>query len=477
MNLQNEQEISNERQEEIEQAKKYLGTILHDEDKLIINMPEDTLFLPCPKVPPMLRNNERTKDYYDPKFISFGPYHHGKDELQATQKIKTKVMRNFILEHGKTIEDLYIKVRLLNDDTRRCYVEGSTNAYNDEAFALMMLQDGCFILFLIELKIFIFRNNDEEMTSSNEDSVLMILNHLGVLELEYLNQDLLVLENQIPFKVLTVLMCDIYNENEGLTMIKSYLYRIHWGEFPKEDTRDEDEKEPHHLLGLLKTLISKRGDHMETEPENAGLGMDVTYYLQSFSSASDLQAKGINFKPRNSVSLLSALLKIKPKSISLQDVDFKSSFFFTGELKLPPLFVGVHSHVYYANLIAFETYAPIDCTVTSYISFMNLLIANPMDVKALRSKRIIIHALNSDEEVFTMFKKITATNLMNDGTMYQGVRQKIEDHCNNKIKIWIAEMRHKYFSQPWSVISLLAAVVVIILTLLQTFYAINPRKA
>ena len=206
-------------------------------------------------------------------------------------------------------------------------------------------------------------------------------------------------------------------------------------------------------------------------------GMDVIHYLQSFSSISDLQAKGINFKPSNSISLLSALLKKKPKSISLQDVDFKSSFFFTGELKLPPLFVGIHSQEYYTNLLAFEASYPVDATVRSYFSFMNLLIVNPKDVKALRSKRIIIHALNNDEAVFTMFKEISDTNLILDFSIYQGVRQKIEDHCNNKIKIWIAEMRHKYFSQPWSVISLLAAVVVIILTFLQTFYTINPRKA
>jgi hypothetical protein len=86
---------------------------------------------------------------------------------------------------------------------------------------------------------------------------LMIVNHLGILELEYLYRDLLLLENQIPFQVLNVLMSNIYKENEGLTMIKSFLYRIHWRKFSKEDTRDEDEEEPVHLLGLLKTLISK----------------------------------------------------------------------------------------------------------------------------------------------------------------------------------------------------------------------------
>ena len=134
MNLQNEQEISNERQEKNEQAadwestgKTYLGTILDDDEQHIIKDEPPTFR--CPKVLPRLRNSKRSKDYFDPKIVSFGPYHHGKAELQATQKIKTKVMRKFILGHGKKIEDLYNKVRLLNGYAKGCYVDGSTDAY------------------------------------------------------------------------------------------------------------------------------------------------------------------------------------------------------------------------------------------------------------------------------------------------------------------------------------------------------------
>ena len=177
--------------------------------------------------------------------------------------------------------------------------------------------------------------------------------------------------------------------------------------------------------------------------------------------------KGINLKPSNSISLLSALLKEKPKSICLRDVDFRSGFF-TGELKLPPFFGGNNSQEYYTNLIAFELCDyPSDLTVTNYINFMNSLIANPEDVKALRSELIILHALSSDEEVFKMLKEIAAINLPQNLFIYRGVKAKIEKHCKNKIKIWIAncknmikiwiaEARHKYFCQPWSIISLMA---------------------
>ena len=436
-------------------------------------MSEDTLFLPCPKVPPMLRNNERTKDYYDPKLISFGPYHHGKDELQATQKIKTKVMRNFILEHGKTIEDLYIKVRKLNAHARSCYVDGSTNWYSDEEFALMMLQDGCFILFFIECRTSVHQNNGEWLTRRKFDNLLMIYD-LGIFELRNLYRDIMLLENQIPFKVLNVLMRNIYRGDEGLEMIESFLNWIYWGKNQKEGTRDEYNEEPVHLLGLLKTVISKVGDHIETVLENEDVAM--TSYIQSFGSVSDLQANGINFKPINSISLLSALLKEKPKSLSVRDVDYKSGFF-TGELKLPPMILTSDSVVNYTNLIAFEMRARTDFTVISYISFMNSLIESPVDVKVLRSNRIIPRSMSSDEEVFNMLKEISTTNLPQNWSIYQGVRQGMERHNNNKTKIWIAELRHKYFSQPWSVINFVFALIVALtLSFVQTFYTINPRK-
>ena len=113
--------------------------------------------------------------------------------------------------------------------------------------------------------------------------------------------------------------------------------------------------------------------------------------------------------------------------------------------------------------------ATTDATVSSYISFMNSLIANPEDVKVLRSKRIILHSRSSDEEVFKMLKEISVTIYHHNLSIYQGVRQDIEKHYNNKIKIWIAEICNKYFSKPWSLIGLLFAVVGLILTFLSTF--------
>ena len=423
----------------------YLRSKLDNVDQLINNK---SRYVSCPKVPPILRNDERSKEYFDPKIVSFGPYHHGKPELRAVETIKTKVILEFILKHEKSIEDLYLKVLELNDYAKSCYVDGSTDAYDndDEAFALM---DGCFILALFEYEAFVSK-------------------YLDIFQYRYALLDTILLENQIPFRVLDVLMSNIYEENKGLEMVTSFLRDMHWGNILEQDTPDKD-KEPNHLLGLQITLISKCDCLVKIYPQ------DFTSIFPSFGSVSDLQAVGINFKASNSISLHSAKQEI-PKSISLRDVKFRPGFF-TGELILPPLLLTPDALVYYNNLIAFEMCATyIDATITSYISFMNSLIANPEDVKVLRSKHIILHTLNSDEEVFKLLKEMGRKWMPVDAFIYQSVRKDIQKHYNSKIRIWIAVIRHKYFSQPWSVFGLLAAVVAIILSFLQTFYTIHPRK-
>uniref|UniRef100_A0A2N9EVX8 Uncharacterized protein n=1 Tax=Fagus sylvatica TaxID=28930 RepID=A0A2N9EVX8_FAGSY len=398
----------------------YLRSKLDNVDQLIN---KKSRYVSCPKVPPILRNDERSKDYYDPKIVSFGPYHH--ENLNSGQYKRSK--------------------------QRSCYVDGSTDAYDDddEAFALMMLQDGCFILALFEYEAFVSK-------------------YLDIFQYRYALLDTILLENQIPFRVLDVLMSNIYEENKGLEMVTSFLRDMHWGNILEQDTPDKD-KEPNHLLGLQITLISKCDCLVKIYPQ------DFTSIFPSFGSVSDLQAVGINFKASNSISLHSAKKEI-PKSISLRDVKFRPGFF-TGELILPPLLLTPDALVYYNNLIAFEMCATyIDATITSYISFMNSLIANPEDVKVLRSKHIILHTLNSDEEVFKLLKEMGRKWMPVDAFIYQSVRKDIQKHYNSKIRIWIAVIRHKYFSQPWSVFGLLAAVVAIILSFLQTFYTIHPRK-
>ena len=55
--------------------------------------PSSTLKLECPEVPQRLRKGDEV--YYEPQVMSFGPYHHGKPNLQAGETLKLKLATTF----------------------------------------------------------------------------------------------------------------------------------------------------------------------------------------------------------------------------------------------------------------------------------------------------------------------------------------------------------------------------------------------
>lgn len=127
---------------------------------------------------------------------------------------------------------------------------------------------------------------------------------------------------------------------------------------------------------------------------------------------------------------------------------------------LPPTYLYYQSQIFYTNLIAFELFS------APY---------NAEDVKELRSKRILIDNLGSDEEVLKMFKEI-ATYSTENTEIYQVVRDGIEKHYESKMKTWMAEIIHKYFTNPWAAIGLIIATSVIVLSFVQTYFTVYPPK-
>ncbi|XP_030963034.1 uncharacterized protein LOC115984205 isoform X2 [Quercus lobata] len=155
----------------------------------------------------------------------------------------------------------------------------------------------------------------------------------------------------------------------------------------------------------------------------------------------------------------------------------KSFLEFYYKLKLPPLILTYDTTIVWKNLVAFElsTACETQIVITSYVNFLNALIANPDDVKELRSKRILLNAAGSDEEMFKFFKEI-CTDSIQDNSIYRNVREDIEKHCRSKIRTWAAEIIYKYFRNPWSALGLFAATAVVVLSFVQTYFTIYSGK-
>jgi len=223
---------------------------------------------------------------------------------------------------------------------------------------------------------------------------------------------------------------------------------------------------PVHLLDQLRTYILPDPDH---DPEK---GLPHEKRDTENSKRDDMTTY------RNIEELRAAGIKLKvEKSRRLRLISFSYRWkFLWAELTLPEIIVDDTTAPTFHNLIAYEMCPDFvnNFEICSYVAFMDSLIDHPEDVKELRSAKVLHNALGSDEEVAKLFNTIS-TDLVPNTESYSDVRGKIEDHCRNQYRTWIAQGYHTHFSNPWAIIAFSAALVALVLTFIQTWFAINPK--
>lgn len=425
------------------------------------------------RVPNIMLRHANAQDYYKPRAMVIGPLHHDSSATLLEKKLKIKLTATFIKASGHTGERLLCEIKNNINGLKEQFDEKVIESCSDETLARMLFLDGCSILQFINSFLKDELNNFE---INNGAQATLI------------QQDLFLLENQIPFQVLMLLMGLSVHKDELMTCIDNFIlmstmapasyflteivrniYLLEDGEYPLP----RREKQPVHLLDLLRSQIlfevdgEGDGDKYDNnhhhlshqysfksfvrdslQPRNPILrlvyhvlydfgqsfgGGQVNHllrsahfsmYRRSFRNVQDLKAAGIKFKPSN--------------SRSLRAISFSTRFFTTGQLKLPPLIVDDSTVRKLWNLVAFEMCPDnnkANFGVTSYLSFLDSLIDTEQDVKDLRSAHIIRNRLNSDAEVAELFNTI-GSNLVPDEAYFH-VKNKIQRYYERRSSTWL----------------------------------------
>ena len=408
-----------------------------------------------PRVPQILRWTQDFNKFYEPRVISFGPYHHSKPDLHPEEMIKPLYAEQFLADSNQDIKDLYTKIGSNIKAVRDCYDSNSTKEYDDEALAWMMLLDGCSLLQII-------RETDTSNVLAYHQRCLVKL-------------DLFLLENQLPFGVLKLIF-EGAKFNDGPSMEEKIKKFVTDTGRPTGIQLEEENEEPSHLLDLFRSallgrfkMIRSRQPEQEQQPEKKGKsssrqGEDrgsccpwKKGIWKSFRNIKELKAAGIHLQLN--------------RTSSLRDISFNSHFF-DGCLKLPPIIIDGFTKPKFLNLVAYEMCpeAPNDYAVTSYISFLYELIDHADDVKELRSNHILYNCLGSDEEVAKIFNEITNDFVNPDA--YGDVKARIQEHYDKRVNTWMAQALHDHFSTPWTIMAFIGAVLVLFLTAVQTYCAL-----
>ncbi|XP_022765991.1 UPF0481 protein At3g47200-like [Durio zibethinus] len=422
------------------------------------------------RVPSMLGGNKDFKKYFKPKVIAIGPLHHDDPSLQGAEKLKLKLAAHFIKKHGVEKEILYSKIKMELANLKKCYDPKEIERYcddNDEKLTWMFFLDGCAVLQAIYLNY--APCVDVKEGTSNE---MNIKNDL----LTFVYLDFFLLENQLPYRVLELLTT---SSNQG-EMFKESIKRFIDGnvmtpaEMKKEQEQQQQgkqqkhqqQREPAHFLELLRARL------LVTTEEKKSWGCDrlfryigkrmISHHSHTFRNVKELREAGIWLRPS--------------ETSCLKDISF-NRLCFVGKLRLPPITVDDSTGPKFMNLIAYEMCPDFDndFAVTSYICFLDSLIDEAEDVKALRDAGILHNGLGSDEEVAKLFNKMN-TDLVPSPSIYSEVKTQIQNHCRNVWITYAAQAYHTHFRSPWTFLAFVGAIAALFLSAIQTYYTVHPKN-
>ncbi|KAJ0982489.1 hypothetical protein J5N97_010744 [Dioscorea zingiberensis] len=424
---------------------------------------------------------------YTPLIISIGPYHHKclprHSTVIAMENHKWLSLRRLLVRRRsrrsatELLEKCLLAMTELDAEVRSCYSDPLFESLDVQSLALVMLLDGCFILHLL-LKQYLFDDQQQHVLEeplielSNEEEVGDgdILLDVGLEEEEnqiigtlwiwnFVLYDLLKLENQVPFFILTTLF-DLLKVpgDEGVDLV-NLVFKLFSDVHPSAKSSQWLPVLPaghqiHHLLHLFhSTLVPSQHDHQLHSNHN--INLQVEKVPEWIPSATELQLAGVKFVKKNNAS-------------SFLDVSFEN-----GRMEIPELCLYDYTDTLFRNLIAFEQCYPDTRTyITIYAAFMDCIIDTPKDVSLLHLNGVLSNRLSTDEAAADLFNKLCyQIHYASDRNYLRELFVNVNEYHHSSWNKWRAGLMRDYFSNPWAIISLIAAVVLLLLTIEQSFFS------
>ena len=379
------------------------------------------------KVTPQVRITNETA--YKPERFSIGPYHY---ENGSMENLKYCYIRQLLNRKNESDVNKYVvAMRKLANRARHCYAE-PVNLETD-SFLKMIVTDGIFICEL-------FLKNEMKNLIDEFDPIFKFKWVRMTLE-----RDLLLYENQIPLFVIQKLFKMISVPTQKFKFIDLALKFFGLGR-NHESIFGNSIDDVEHLLGLV---------HMNIRPSFLGMEHNSQNW-KSIPCATQLQEARVKFT--------------KTFDRNMFDIRFSN-----GVMEIPILRIDDQTECRFRNLMAYEQYGHDNHPkyVTDYVIFIFHLIRSPMDVELLRCKGILGNWIGDDEAVSSMFNKLGHFITPSDESFYcSEIFNNVNKYCSRRRNAWMAKLEHNYLSSPWAIISILAATVLLLLTIIQTIFSI-----
>ncbi|BFG18824.1 hypothetical protein CerSpe_050980 [Prunus speciosa] len=155
-------------------------------------------------------------------------------------------------------------------------------------------------------------------------------------------------------------------------------------------------------------------------------------------------------------------------SRSLFDIKFSS-----GVLEIPKLRVSDSTELTFRNLLAFkQCHCENMNYLTNYVFLMKRLDSSSKDVELLVENRIVQNGIGENSGVSTLLNNLDSGIIVSN-YYYATLCDELNIYCRTRRHKWMANLRQNYFNTPWSTVSVIAASVLLILTLIQTVCSVR----
>ncbi|KAJ4813639.1 hypothetical protein LUZ62_026205 [Rhynchospora pubera] len=106
------------------------------------------------------------------------------------------------------------------------------------------------------------------------------------------------------------------------------------------------------------------------------------------------------------------------------------------------------------------------------MNFLDKLVNTAHDVQILQKHGIIESMLSGEEEVALFFNQ-SGVGVLIDGDHYLAdLFKRVNKHCGSRYHRYRAKLSRDYFNNPWSIIALIAATLLLCLTILLSFMSV-----
>ncbi|KAM7490251.1 hypothetical protein LguiA_033172 [Lonicera macranthoides] len=386
------------------------------------------------KVPPKLRSLHEKA--YTPQVVSIGPFHHGKKEFEVMEEHKLRYLHAFLNRANLSLEDCITEMKKW--ERKACNYYAQKIDISDGKFLKIILVDSCFII--------------EAMLASLGVGGGRLIPYLPE-EIFLFQTDLILLENQIPFFVLDGLFQLAFpSDHEEMLFLKFSIDYFSNFMLIKDDNKLFNKVkvylkmtgfEVKHFVDLLRICFLPTKLRARPLPDKVK--------LITICNALDLQEAGISLKGSSGNTLL--------------DIRYTK-----GVLEIPRLVVEESSEIVLINIVVLEnclyTY---DSYIRDYVFFMHMLMDTPKDAELLIQNEIIENCLGDSKAVVTLFNKVGYEVLINDSSYYFfDISKKINAYRIVSRHTWMATFKRDYCSTPMRIAYTIVAVLLVVLTLMQT---------